>query len=180
MKCNATRAQEGPLKITAKRRFLKRKENWRKLPSSRHSGLVINNPNYCSLLLYRHYRNLAEGGCLLSQFHSTLCRYFLGHVIVACRNLPWQFLFLISNSGSIFLRVCLHSFLIAGFIFTVNKRFPDIVLMCWTQLFSVACRILKLLLKLPYSCSMKKYTATRSTVLLATVNSKPFHVNIKE
>ena len=33
-------------------------------------------------------RNLAEGGCLLSRFHFTRCRYFLGHV--ACRNLPWQ------------------------------------------------------------------------------------------
>ena len=30
----------------------------------------------------------AEGGCLLSRFHFTRCRYFLGHV--ACRNLPWQ------------------------------------------------------------------------------------------
>ena len=24
-------------------------------------------------------RNLAEGGCLLSPFHFTLCRFFLGH-----------------------------------------------------------------------------------------------------
>ena len=30
---------------------------------------------------------LAEGGCLLSRFHFTRCRYFLSHV--ACRNLPW-------------------------------------------------------------------------------------------
>lgn len=88
--------------------------------------------------------------------------------------------FLISNSGLIFLRVYFHSFLLAGFILTVNKRFSDIVLMCWTQLLNVACRILKLLLELPYSCSLQKYTATRSTVLLGTVNSKPFHVNIKE
>ena len=36
----------------------------------------------------RHCRNLAEGGCLLSRFHFTRCRYFLGHV--ACRNLPGQ------------------------------------------------------------------------------------------
>ena len=41
---------------------------------------------YCRLC--RHCRNLAEGGCLLSRFHFTRCRYFLGHV--ACRNLPWQ------------------------------------------------------------------------------------------
>ena len=38
--------------------------------------------------LCHHCRNLAEGGCLLSRFHFTRCRYFLGHV--ACRNLPWQ------------------------------------------------------------------------------------------
>ena len=38
--------------------------------------------------LCRHCRNLAEGDCLLSRFHFTRCRYFLGHV--ACRNLPWQ------------------------------------------------------------------------------------------
>ena len=36
----------------------------------------------------RHCCNLAEGGCLLSQFHFTCYQYFLGHV--ACRNLPWQ------------------------------------------------------------------------------------------
>ena len=41
---------------------------------------------YCRL--YHHCRNLAEGGCLLSRFHFTRCRYFSGHV--ACRNLPWQ------------------------------------------------------------------------------------------
>ena len=34
---------------------------------------------------------ISQGGCLLSQFHFTLCRYFLGHV--ACRNLPWHGLF---------------------------------------------------------------------------------------
>ena len=44
---------------------------------------------YCRLC--RHCCNLAEGGCLLSQFHFTRCRYFLGHV--ACRNLPWQGLY---------------------------------------------------------------------------------------
>ena len=44
---------------------------------------------YCRLCC--HCRNLAEGGCLLSQFHFTRCRYFLGHI--ACRNLPWQGLF---------------------------------------------------------------------------------------
>ena len=31
-------------------------------------------------------RNLAEGGCLVSWFHFTLCRYSLGHV--ARRNYP--------------------------------------------------------------------------------------------
>jgi len=41
---------------------------------------------YCRLC--RHWRNLAEGGCLLSRFHFTRCCYFLGHV--ACQNLPLQ------------------------------------------------------------------------------------------
>ena len=41
---------------------------------------------YCRLCC--HCRNLAEGGCLLSWFHFTCCRYFLGHV--TRRNLPWQ------------------------------------------------------------------------------------------
>ena len=41
---------------------------------------------YCHLC--RHSRNLAEGGCLLSRFHFTRSRSFLGHV--ACRTLPWQ------------------------------------------------------------------------------------------
>ena len=45
---------------------------------------------YCRLC--HHCRNLAEGGCLLSRFHFTRCRYFLGHV--ACWNLPWQGLML--------------------------------------------------------------------------------------
>ena len=35
-----------------------------------------------------HCRNLAKGGCPLSQFHFMLCHYFLGHV--ACPNWPWQ------------------------------------------------------------------------------------------
>ena len=41
---------------------------------------------------------MAEGGCLLSQFHCTYCRYFLGHV--ACRNLPWQGLLNVVNNIS--------------------------------------------------------------------------------
>ena len=41
---------------------------------------------YC--WLFCHCHNLAEGGCLLSQFHFMRCCYFLGHV--ACRDLPWQ------------------------------------------------------------------------------------------
>ena len=45
---------------------------------------------YCWLC--RHCRNLAEGGGLLSRFHFTRCHYFLGHV--ACRNLPWQGLYI--------------------------------------------------------------------------------------
>ena len=40
------------------------------------------------LVTYCHCCNLAEGGCLLSRFHFTCCRYFLGHV--TCWNLPWQ------------------------------------------------------------------------------------------
>ena len=51
---------------------------------------------YCRLC--RHYRNLAEEGCLLSRFHFTCCRYFLGHV--ACRNLPWQGLVFLTGSPS--------------------------------------------------------------------------------
>ena len=41
---------------------------------------------YCQL--FCQCCNLAEGGCLLSQFHFTRSCYFLGHV--ACGNLPWQ------------------------------------------------------------------------------------------
>ena len=41
---------------------------------------------YCQL--WRHCRNLAEGGCLLSRFHFTRCRYLLSHVV--CQNLPWH------------------------------------------------------------------------------------------
>ena len=44
---------------------------------------------YCWLCRHCHY--LAKGGCLLSRFHFTCCRYFLGHV--ACRYLPWQGIF---------------------------------------------------------------------------------------
>ena len=36
--------------------------------------------------LRHHCCNLAEGSCLLMQFHFTLCHYFLGHV--ACRIWP--------------------------------------------------------------------------------------------
>ena len=41
---------------------------------------------YCRLCRLCH--NLAEGGCLLSDF---ILRAVLGHV--ACRNLPWQGLY---------------------------------------------------------------------------------------
>ena len=40
--------------------------------------------------LCRHCHNLAEGSCLLSRFHFTLCRYFLGQV-------AWQGLFNITS-----------------------------------------------------------------------------------
>ena len=43
------------------------------------------------------------------------------------------------GSESLFLTLC------------KGMRFPAIVLTCWTQLFCVACGILKFLLKLPYS-----------------------------
>ena len=56
---------------------------------------------YCRLC--RHCRNLDEGGCLLSQFYFTRCRYFLGHV--ACRNLPWQGL----TKGEFKIMVLFHS-----------------------------------------------------------------------
>ena len=91
IKCNATRGLEGPLKITDKRRSLKRKENWRKLLLlGIQTGDKWAKPLFFVAYsqLCRHCGNLAEGGCLLSQFHFTLCRYFLGHV--ACWNLPWQ------------------------------------------------------------------------------------------
>ena len=57
--------------------------------SSELKRLVLVFINACRLCqLCRHCRNLAEGGCLLSRFHFTCCRYFLSHV--DCRNLPWQ------------------------------------------------------------------------------------------
>ena len=51
-----------------------------------HVGVYKMLVAYCRLC--RHGRNLAEGGCLLSRFHFTHCRYYLSHV--ACQNLPWQ------------------------------------------------------------------------------------------
>ena len=50
-------------------------------------------------------------------------------------------------------------------IFTVSKRFPGIVLTCWTQLFRFSCRIL-------LYCHL-----VNSAVAYRAVNSKPFHVN---
>ena len=73
------------------RRSPKRKENWRKslLLGIQTGNKSAKTPFFVAYSrLYRHCRNLAEGGCLSSRFHFTLCRYFLGHV--ACPNLPWQ------------------------------------------------------------------------------------------
>ena len=71
------------------RRSPKRKENWRKslLLGIQTGNKLAKTPFFVAYSrLYRHCRNLAEGGCLSSRFHFTLCRYFLGHV--ACPNLP--------------------------------------------------------------------------------------------
>ena len=101
----AQRAQEGPLKLPEERQSLKRKENWRRLLllGIQTGGTLAKPPFFVAYSrLCGHCRNLAEGGCRLSQFHFRLCRYFLGHV--ACRNLPWQGLFDRSNRRS------MHSF----------------------------------------------------------------------
>ena len=101
----AQRAQEGPLKLPEERQSLKRKENWRRLLllGIQTGGTLAKPPFFVAYSrLCGHCRNLAEGGCCLSQFHFRLCRYFLGHV--ACRNLPWQGLFDRSNRRS------MHSF----------------------------------------------------------------------
>ena len=53
------------------------------------SATSKNHPNHRSLSLILGYDvtvGIAEKDCLLSRFHFTCCRYFLGHV--ACRNLP--------------------------------------------------------------------------------------------
>ena len=65
MKCNATRAREGPLRLTDKRRSLKRKENGRK---SLHLGIQTDDklakPQFFVAYsrLGHHCRNLAEEG----------------------------------------------------------------------------------------------------------------------
>ena len=90
-RANATRAQEGQLKLSDERQSLKHKENWRKLLllGIQPGDKLAKPPFFVAYSrLCRHCRNLAEGGCRLSRFHFRLCRYFLGHV--ACRNLPWQ------------------------------------------------------------------------------------------
>ena len=92
------RAQEGLLKLPDERQPLKRKENWRKLLLlGTQTGNKLAKPPFFVAYsrLCRHCRNLAEGGCRLSPFRFRLCRYFLGHV--ACRNLPWQGLIIISQ-----------------------------------------------------------------------------------
>ena len=88
------RAQEGPLKLPDERQSLKRRENCRRLllPGIQTGDKLAKPPFFVTYSrLCRHCRNLAGGGCRLSQFHFRLCRYFLGHV--AYRNLPWQGLF---------------------------------------------------------------------------------------
>ena len=92
------RAQEGPLKLPDERQSLKRKENWWKLLLlGIQTGDKLTKPPFFVAYsrLCHHCRNLAEGGCRLSQFHFRLCCYFLGHV--ACRNLPWQGLFYVAK-----------------------------------------------------------------------------------
>ena len=84
-------SQEGPLKRTDKRRPLKCKENWRKLLllGIQAGDKLAKPPFFVAYSWLCHpCRNLTEGGRLLSQFHFTLCRYFLCHVI--CWNLPWR------------------------------------------------------------------------------------------
>ena len=82
---------------------LKCKENWQKflllcIQTGDKEAKALFFVAYSQLC--RHCHNLAEGGCLLSQFHFTLCRYFLGHVTY--QNLPWQGLFTvwIEHQGS--------------------------------------------------------------------------------
>ena len=81
----------GSCQITDKTRSLKRKESWPKLLllGIQTGDKKAKPPFFVAYSrLCPHCRNLAGGGCLLSRFHFTLCRYFLDHV--ACRNLPWR------------------------------------------------------------------------------------------
>ena len=92
---NATRSG-GSTETPWRERSLKHKENWRKLLLlGIQTGDKLAKPPFFVAYsrLCRHCRNLAEGGCRLSPFHFRLCRYFLGHV--ACRNVPWQGLFVV-------------------------------------------------------------------------------------
>ena len=101
------RTEESPLyyKLTNQRRSLKRKENCRKLLllGIQTGDKLYKQPFFVAYSRLRlHCRTLAEGGCLLSRFHFTLCRYFLGHV--ACwnsGNLPWQGLLIVNGLYSL-------------------------------------------------------------------------------
>ena len=94
-RANATRAQEGQLKLSDERQSLKHKQNWRKLLllGIQPGDKLAKPPFFVAYSrLCRHCRNLAEGACRLLRFHFRPCRYFLGHI--SCRNLPWQDLLL--------------------------------------------------------------------------------------
>ena len=86
------------------------------------------------------------------------------YVLFYCTVAACGFFFLLyqklTNSDRL-LKVSLFSFLIfkSGFIYfrdiiIVGKKFSGLT--CWTQPLSAACRILKLLLKLPYTCDIRK------------------------
>ena len=86
------------------------------------------------------------------------------YVLFYCTVAACGFLFLpyqkLTRSDRL-LKVSLFSFLIfkSGFIYfrviiIVGKKFSGLT--CWTQPLSAACRILKLLLKLPYTCGIRK------------------------
>ena len=79
-------AQEGPLKLTDKRRSLKRKENWRKLllfGIQTDDKFKLTKPPFFVAYsrLCRHCHNLAEGGCHLSRFNF----YVLSLIFGSCR-----------------------------------------------------------------------------------------------
>ena len=86
------------------------------------------------------------------------------YVLFYCTVAACGFLFLLYQKlirSDRYLKVSLLSFLIfkSGFIYfrviiIVDKRFSGLT--CWTQPLSAACRILKFLSKLPYTCGIRK------------------------